>query len=644
MPRNETSRSYRVRKLWDFLFSISNLLILLIIPSSNCYALTLDSVAPSVWRSSQSHLLTVRGADISESTSITINNLACTNVIEVDVGVLTCDSPALSAGSYDLVATNPDTQNDTLTGAVSVVDPISFQSGNLAPRFSPDGVLNAGDLVLHQRIVLGELTPTNNEAGIADVAPIGVGDGLLNAADVLVLTSAVLEGVPLVDITDDFGPAISIESPGYNQVTGSSNISIIGNIDESGTFSVDGQNMFLDPQLSFDFPVTLSEGINSYQLIATDLSGNSNEEIFTVILDTQPPPVINAGLVSTSTSGNTTDIAGLSGSVEPGATVSLDVNGAIYMVDADSQGSFSVTISAGAGDVVDIIISDAVGNASAVYSLTVAGLQITSPIVNEVITTATTNVAGTFANLQNSGINVNDVMACTYNNSFYANNVELVPGSNIITATYTAPGAAAQATSVSISQAISTNARFIADKFCGVSALDVSFDIQTANESVSLIEIDYDTDGVIDVSTTDLNAITPQYSYTSEGVYVASAYLTTDTELITLKQYVVIQNTQDQNNSLNATWSDMWAALISGDSVAAKGYLSQEAIRAYGGILDGMIPYASTSYSEFTAPSLLTISGEIAETVVAREQNGDIRINIINFIRGDDGVWRIHSM
>lgn len=46
---------------------------------------------------------------------------------------------------------------------------VTYQLGDLAPRGDPDGQLNAGDLVVMQRLVLGVIAPTANELIIGDV-------------------------------------------------------------------------------------------------------------------------------------------------------------------------------------------------------------------------------------------------------------------------------------------------------------------------------------------------------------------------------------------------------------------------------------------------------------------------------------------
>lgn len=60
---------------------------------------------------------------------------------------------------------------------------LAIPAGDLAPRGAPDGQLDAGDLLVLQRIILGAETATSYDKLVGDVAPIGNPDGMLNAGD-----------------------------------------------------------------------------------------------------------------------------------------------------------------------------------------------------------------------------------------------------------------------------------------------------------------------------------------------------------------------------------------------------------------------------------------------------------------------------
>jgi len=63
----------------------------------------------------------------------------------------------------------------------------ALPTGDLAPLGAPDGVLNAADIAIVEKIAKGEYTPTPEEFQIADVAPLYKPDGVINVADVALL-------------------------------------------------------------------------------------------------------------------------------------------------------------------------------------------------------------------------------------------------------------------------------------------------------------------------------------------------------------------------------------------------------------------------------------------------------------------------
>ena len=104
------------------------------------------------------------------------------------------DGDGLSDGEeVNLYLTDPlktDSDGDYLGDGEEIIaygsNPNHDDTGDLAPRGNPDGTLNAGDLVVLMQLVLELETPDTREAALADMNH----DGLLNAADILLLTTA----------------------------------------------------------------------------------------------------------------------------------------------------------------------------------------------------------------------------------------------------------------------------------------------------------------------------------------------------------------------------------------------------------------------------------------------------------------------
>lgn len=97
---------------------------------------------------------------------------------------------------YFTSALDADSDNDLLSDGIEVnngTDPNDIldwpvlADGDLAPLGQPDGLINAADYLLLQRIVLGDLGTTNLELSHGDLYPPGSPDGLINVQDMILL-------------------------------------------------------------------------------------------------------------------------------------------------------------------------------------------------------------------------------------------------------------------------------------------------------------------------------------------------------------------------------------------------------------------------------------------------------------------------
>ena len=80
---------------------------------------------------------------------------------------------------------------DEIAAGTDPLDPLSYPDPSVPGDITGDGVVNAADVLVCTRIMLG-LTSSANEA-VCDVAPLGTGgDGQLNAGDIAVLQQMAL--------------------------------------------------------------------------------------------------------------------------------------------------------------------------------------------------------------------------------------------------------------------------------------------------------------------------------------------------------------------------------------------------------------------------------------------------------------------
>lgn len=120
-----------------------------------------------------------------------------TSVLGTDPYLVDSDNDGLVDGAGGIVATSAypagiDIDGDNFVdGELDLgTDPAVSNLGDLAPRNSPDNMIDLGDLLVLVRLVTGADLPSNLEQILGDIN----GDALLNAADILLLQQAILNG------------------------------------------------------------------------------------------------------------------------------------------------------------------------------------------------------------------------------------------------------------------------------------------------------------------------------------------------------------------------------------------------------------------------------------------------------------------
>jgi RHS repeat-associated protein len=169
-------------------------------------------------------------------------------------------------------------------------------------------------------------------------------------------------------IVDTTPPIITLSSPVDGTSTNQSVQSFVGSLNELATLTLNGMEVQVGTNRTFNHgPVSLQEGLNTFELIATDAVGNSHQLDVRVTLDTVPPAAVDKVSVEVSAvAEGQVHIRGQVGSAEPGArvTVTNTRTGQTVTVHAENDGSFTLVLAAQVGDVLSIVAVDAAGNAS----------------------------------------------------------------------------------------------------------------------------------------------------------------------------------------------------------------------------------------------------------------------------------------
>jgi hypothetical protein len=162
----------------------------------------------------------------------------------------------------------------------------------------------------------------------------------------------------LVFKVDATAPVVTILSPQEGTVTSMGVVSITGRSEAGSLVTINGSSVPVQTNGDFGGSVTLTEGANAIQIIATDVAGNIGQARVNVTLDTKQP-VLTVTSPKIYATVMTQQVA-VTGKTEVGATVT--VAGAQVSVAADGSFSIMYMFPKEGLNVVDITATDAAGN------------------------------------------------------------------------------------------------------------------------------------------------------------------------------------------------------------------------------------------------------------------------------------------
>lgn len=608
----------------------------------------IGGITPQSGESSGGTTVTVTGTGFQPGASASLGGSPLANLVVADSATLTGDTPALPVGAHALTVTNPDGQFDTLGGAFTVTQgPQGLPAGDLAPKGSPDGELNAADLLVLQRLVLGLETPTSYELLAGDVAPLNSPDGQLNAGDLVVLQRAVMGEIALPPVFDSNAPQISILAPQDGGVVTQTQVDVIGVLDEPANVTVNGNGLGL--VTSFNTPVTLQQGANDITVTATDTSGNVATTILSVTVDSRVPSPPNIGKVTLSEpAAGQVAFSGSAGAAEPGATLRFFniSTGTTVTATADGTGAFAHQFGANQGDRVEVTSVDAAGNTSDAVTYTVgAQVQIVSPAQNVIVGGSQTAVTGVFVGGTDSGVTVNGAQACVFGNTFTINEFPLQAGDNTLTATLAdASGTIGQHAVTVTGSATPSGVTLTANEDCGLAPLAVNFDVDSGGLGIQKIEIDFDGDGDPDFSTTDVTAAI-NTTYGVPGIYPATVWVLDNqgTEHAA-RVNIVARDEAAEDDIFQQVWSNFSTALAAGDINGALDAVKITARGFYEPVLQALVANLPEIAGDLSGIEKIRVEENFAEYAVLTVVDGQVRTFVVTFAKDNDGLWRIVSM
>ena len=140
----------------------------------------------------------IQGADWYQYATIDINDIFDTqgwpgvcDMVHVALVQGNC-SPAQSA-----INITANLSSTTFATIPEIIGPLKCEAeiiadGNVAPINAPDGIVDVADILIMTQIVMGLLTPDTNTLAHGDIYPNGSPDGVITISDLLLLHQLVI--------------------------------------------------------------------------------------------------------------------------------------------------------------------------------------------------------------------------------------------------------------------------------------------------------------------------------------------------------------------------------------------------------------------------------------------------------------------
>jgi hypothetical protein len=158
------------------------------------------------------------------------------------------------------------------------------------------------------------------------------------------------------------------------------------------------------------------------------------------------------------------------------------------------------------------------------------------------------------------------------------------------------------------------------------------------------VEADFDGDGVIDLTTTDMSDLIT-YTYTESGIYQASLVVTDDYgDQYKLDQTIAAVDRAEVSANLRSVYEGMLAALSDGDIPAALNHVTGSTRQRYERLFSALQPDMGNIVAGLGVVEGDYVNGDMAELLLVSEEGGERIAYFVEMLRGEDGVWRIEGM
>jgi hypothetical protein len=285
--------------------------------------------------------------------------------------------------------------------------------------------------------------------------------------------------------------------------------------------------------------------------------------------------------------------------------------------------------------------TDSIGDACEI----VGAITITNPVASQVIKTSTTSVTGTFIGPAGSGVIVNGRQACVYNNQFVINNLPVNTGDHAIIAQLITAVGIGETTQITINRNGDSLYTLEPNTNCAVAPFDARFTLDRLDTSIIRIDIDYDDDGLVDASITDLTNPVFEYTYINPGTYLVSIVGFDNLGNPHNQSLgIIVQDGAAIDAVIQAGWQNITAGLSANNITQALNELTPSAQEKYAPVfsaLQGNLPAILASFSNL---QVVDINTDYAEYAINRTIDEVDRVFLVYFVKDENGAWKLDAM
>jgi YVTN family beta-propeller protein len=273
-------------------------------------------------------------------------------------------------------------------------------------------------------------------------------------------------------------------------------------------------------------------------------------------------------------------------------------------------------------------------------------ITITSPSGGETINKSKVIVKGTVkSDTYDIGITVNGIVADIVGNEWIANNVQLVTGENVITATATDSYGNTNTETITIYANDTTqHVELSANITSGIPPLTAYFSTSTSFIPVSY-QMDFEGDGISDFTGTAFEEVS--YTYSSEGIFYPTLIVTDDqgdTYADTIAVSVLSKTEMD--TLLKDKWEEMKTYLVEQDIEGALNYYLDESKQLYNDIYTAFYDQLPQLAKEMNDIQPIYVKSNTAKyrLRVSESYGGKMETftYYIYFVLDKNGLWKIY--